>query len=139
MENRRITVNGIQMGVTLYGEPHKHQKTLVLLHGFTGCAANWADVCGRLGGTEGISYDTGKESEKGISCDEGRDGGKLTSLHAGPFERQAPFCRSANQPEGSINRRLPPSPFPQWPPSLPTLREISFVHPKGISLIALDM
>src|SRR5258708_27204104 len=52
MESRRIAVNGIQMGVTLYSELYKRQQTLVLLHGFTGSAANWADVCTRLESTE---------------------------------------------------------------------------------------
>lgn len=36
------------MGVALYGAPRAQRYTLVLLHGFTGSAANWADLCARL-------------------------------------------------------------------------------------------
>ncbi|MEO7019566.1 MAG: alpha/beta fold hydrolase, partial [Ktedonobacteraceae bacterium] len=51
MESQRISVNGIHMGVMLYGESDERQQTLVLLHGFTGSAANWANLCRRLGST----------------------------------------------------------------------------------------
>lgn len=48
MEHKHIAVNGIHMGAMLYGEPYKRKQTLVLLHGFTGSTANWANVCARL-------------------------------------------------------------------------------------------
>ncbi len=51
MESQRILVNGVHIGVTLYGEPYEQQQILVLLHGFTGSAANWARVCRRLAGS----------------------------------------------------------------------------------------
>jgi 2-succinyl-6-hydroxy-2,4-cyclohexadiene-1-carboxylate synthase len=41
MMDRRIRVNGVQLGVVLRGEATKGQRTLVLLHGFTGSAAAW--------------------------------------------------------------------------------------------------
>src|SRR6185312_9113123 len=31
-------------GVLQYGERQNPRQTLVLLHGFTGCAANWSDL-----------------------------------------------------------------------------------------------
>lgn len=42
MENLRIAVNGLHMGVTTWGDALPHQQTLVLLHGFTGSAASWS-------------------------------------------------------------------------------------------------
>lgn len=48
MEHQRIQVNDIQMGLTLYGESQARKQTLVLLHGFTGSAANWSDLLYRL-------------------------------------------------------------------------------------------
>ncbi len=41
MMDRHIRVNGVQLGVELRGEATKGQRTLVLLHGFTGSAAGW--------------------------------------------------------------------------------------------------
>ena len=41
MTDRHIRVNGVQLGVELSGEATKGQRTLVLLHGFTGSAAGW--------------------------------------------------------------------------------------------------
>jgi 2-succinyl-6-hydroxy-2,4-cyclohexadiene-1-carboxylate synthase len=41
MMDRHIRVNGVQLGVELRGEATKEQRTLVLLHGFTGSAAGW--------------------------------------------------------------------------------------------------
>jgi len=41
MMDRHIRVNGVQLGVELRGEAMKGQRTLVLLHGFTGSAAGW--------------------------------------------------------------------------------------------------
>ncbi len=43
-----MLVNRVSIGVALCGELHEYQQTLVLLHGFTGSAANWADLCARL-------------------------------------------------------------------------------------------
>lgn len=37
----RVQVNGVQLGVELRGEAKEPQRTLVLLHGFTGSAASW--------------------------------------------------------------------------------------------------
>jgi len=48
MKSQRLTVNGITMGITIYGEPREHQPILVLLHGFTGCSLNWAQLCVQL-------------------------------------------------------------------------------------------
>ncbi|HEU5383178.1 MAG TPA: 2-succinyl-6-hydroxy-2,4-cyclohexadiene-1-carboxylate synthase [Ktedonobacteraceae bacterium] len=44
VERRLVSVNGLRMGVTLYGEEHVRQQVLVLLHGFTGSSMNWADL-----------------------------------------------------------------------------------------------
>jgi len=44
VENRRLSVNGIEMGALLHGEARDARQTLVLLHGFTGSAAGWADL-----------------------------------------------------------------------------------------------
>jgi 2-succinyl-6-hydroxy-2,4-cyclohexadiene-1-carboxylate synthase len=44
VETQRIWVNGLHMGVISHGEEHTHRQTLVLLHGFTGSAANWAGL-----------------------------------------------------------------------------------------------
>ena len=52
MENRRLSVNGIQMGVLVHGVAREARQTLVLLHGFTGSAAGWADLFPRLAAPE---------------------------------------------------------------------------------------
>ncbi|HET8841849.1 MAG TPA: 2-succinyl-6-hydroxy-2,4-cyclohexadiene-1-carboxylate synthase [Ktedonobacteraceae bacterium] len=44
MESRRIPVNGLHFGVILSDEIQAGQETLVLLHGFTGSAANWGNL-----------------------------------------------------------------------------------------------
>lgn len=46
MSKERVQVNGVQMGVQRYGHPGG--ETLVLLHGFTGSAANWAPLFAEL-------------------------------------------------------------------------------------------
>ena len=43
MMDRHIRVNGVQLGVELRGKATKGQRTLVLLHGFTGSAAGWGN------------------------------------------------------------------------------------------------
>src|SRR5258707_13612925 len=48
MENQRILVNGVHLGVMQNGEMRNPRQTLVLLHGFTGSAANWATLLPRL-------------------------------------------------------------------------------------------
>jgi 2-succinyl-6-hydroxy-2,4-cyclohexadiene-1-carboxylate synthase len=48
VKNQRIQVNGLHMGVTVHGEALARQQTLVLLHGFTGRAANWVSLFPRL-------------------------------------------------------------------------------------------
>lgn len=48
MEGRHVVVNGARFGVMLDGQYDARQHTLVLLHGFTGSAVNWADICTRL-------------------------------------------------------------------------------------------
>jgi 2-succinyl-6-hydroxy-2,4-cyclohexadiene-1-carboxylate synthase len=42
MESQRFVVNHIHLGVLQGGELHHPRQTLVLLHGFTGSAANWS-------------------------------------------------------------------------------------------------
>jgi len=42
MEIQRLLVNDIHLGVMQDGELRNPRQTLVLLHGFTGCAANWS-------------------------------------------------------------------------------------------------
>lgn len=42
MEVQPILVNGVHLGVLQDGETRLPRQTLVLLHGFTGCAANWS-------------------------------------------------------------------------------------------------
>jgi 2-succinyl-6-hydroxy-2,4-cyclohexadiene-1-carboxylate synthase len=44
MTGQRLLVRGIHLGVTLAGEQRQVRQTLVLLHGFTGCAANWVSL-----------------------------------------------------------------------------------------------
>lgn len=44
MTDQRLLVRGIHLGVTLAGTPEQPNQTLVLLHGFTGCAANWSPL-----------------------------------------------------------------------------------------------
>jgi 2-succinyl-6-hydroxy-2,4-cyclohexadiene-1-carboxylate synthase len=41
MSRTLVSVNGIKLGVELRGERSSRDKTLVLLHGFTGSAAGW--------------------------------------------------------------------------------------------------
>lgn len=48
MEHKQIAVNGVSLGVTLYGACHERKQILVLVHGFTGSTMNWAEVCARL-------------------------------------------------------------------------------------------
>ena len=48
MQRQRLLINNIHVNVELYGDPAQRQQTLVLLHGFTGCAANWCEICARL-------------------------------------------------------------------------------------------
>ncbi len=52
MESRRISVNGVQMGVVLHGAARETGQTLVLLHGFTGSSAGWTDLFPSLGTLE---------------------------------------------------------------------------------------
>lgn len=42
MESQRLAVNDIHLGILQGGERHHPRQTLVLLHGFTGSAANWS-------------------------------------------------------------------------------------------------
>lgn len=46
VETRRISVNGVQLGVQQWGTAWHPGQTLVLLHGFTGNAASWLDLFG---------------------------------------------------------------------------------------------
>lgn len=61
MESQRVRVNGVELGVIVYEEVHKRsmpaishdvldaqRQTLVLLHGFTGSAANWHELFPQL-------------------------------------------------------------------------------------------
>lgn len=48
VERLRISVNGVQWGVALHGQAREPSQTLVLLHGFTGSAANWSSLFPRL-------------------------------------------------------------------------------------------
>jgi 2-succinyl-6-hydroxy-2,4-cyclohexadiene-1-carboxylate synthase len=48
VESRRIAVNGLYMGAILHGDAENRKQTLVLLHGFTGCAAGWSDLSSGL-------------------------------------------------------------------------------------------
>lgn len=44
MERQRILINGLHMGVLQSEQKQAGQATLVLLHGFTGSAANWLSL-----------------------------------------------------------------------------------------------
>jgi 2-succinyl-6-hydroxy-2,4-cyclohexadiene-1-carboxylate synthase len=48
VESQLVQVNGVRIGAILYGETDEPRQTLVLLHGFTGSAANWANLFSSL-------------------------------------------------------------------------------------------
>lgn len=48
MENWRVEVDDSHLGLVQQGELRNPRQTLVLLHGFTGSAANWSDLLSHL-------------------------------------------------------------------------------------------